>query len=1464
MSCHLSKHGLIPNIRSVKSSLKFADETQTPDDYSAEAWNNAWDFEEEEKCNEVIKLKGGDQSWLQDCLTSLSPMVDVMAMAYKQQAVFFTSKWDTAAESEIKLKFVPSFEGKLSDEKNENITSILCLPLASQKRSLQGGPDWTCIVVGFSTGYIRIYTENAEQLLSQKFHEEPIGHLKCKTHVPQHFSNSSDQPDELVIVFSTVVVIIDGFGLFQTLRACRNQLARTAAGRQEVVQPPPLTYKKWGFHEHDKLMNCEAAGVMSITPFDHLVTESVRKGFYGAVKPSVPSNSLLVTTGCNPYVLVLDYTICTEGTGQLLLTDVVHAVASKLMNLISSYNAGGIVGGIMGFNQAKDQKAAPKIEPATILPLRFGLYDKRRQGLSICVSPNKCLAVVTDVFGRVILFDIFKGIAVRMWKGYRDAQCGWVEVEDAVQKDSKNLSKIPRRVFFLVIYAPRRGILEVWCSQQGPRVAAFNVGKSGRLFCPGYSIVGGNYSGNSLSRDHLSSCYFLDVDGILKKVVVPFHLILSEKNSKRARDMHLLRELKMTLKNATKGKSFEIIKILRDMKMSSIRIQALENILSSRHSTVELVEEVVTALLGHLNKLDPLNTDHDTKLLQQCCVRTLQLLKLYTTLNHINGKSTEAAMSPVDSSVDIQQCCVRTLQLLKLYTTLNHINGKSTEAAMSPVDSSVDIQMYSTSLCISEAEVGRILSLVTLHQTVVPVLKRQVRFTDDSATEMTFADFVSCFVVHDSHLVKTGEDLQLQNLPVDLVSNISGKQIEELGGFLFYSSVHAGSYFSTLQVALKDSGVLPEKLLILLLKHWVSDAGFCPSADKWINLQQVMKHISSLSDPKLVSCDNEHVSPWWASVREALHKATGNVAAFIGAVVARSVSVIMAAAFSVEHKNMGKKKKPPEEKLDDSDNSDEEESDGESDWESVSLDLEHWNVLVKQLEDVLMLNVLLKSQPYGKAGMKDTNISIETILTGGQGSVTDLVAVWAVSVGLEPEVLSSFLSETNMDDVSVPQKFLDDTSDSRSLNIVKGLLNEVRRKFPHSLNHDLSLKSRSLLNEVRRKFPHSLNHDTLLANCGWEHLMQWSKNKDLVTHLDQALSCLNYSRSFSTKNGFSAMMWKTYILKTFEATALLMEKVGKTPKERLCRKDLEMTDGHLENFLDFCCQLLNIILETNIPAEHEDRPSFPLESFWQGGGNEKGGRTPLLQMSLAQKAPSNRQVYSHLMLATVLHLVVTFQMKSTKPLSLFTTIIKKFFFRELSFQVPEAVDKEAQGLSTPRTQFLLRAASAVAQGFPEMPPEDQGSSVSQADYSTASKWFGRILDVARGWDLNLDEIRRHYVCELYSGGQDLLAQEVKTSVSDQSLLASQLLLLVGQRSHKVIFDSPDPASRLGCMTPDVSSFLRKLGDMTLRCNNVPLPTTLVLIDQIIVYLPEDSRELKLAVALKGALQDLNQIFLKSS
>lgn len=43
----------------------------------------------------------------------------------------------------------------------ELITSVLCLPISTSKKRnrTQTTPDWTCILVGFTSGYVRFYTE---------------------------------------------------------------------------------------------------------------------------------------------------------------------------------------------------------------------------------------------------------------------------------------------------------------------------------------------------------------------------------------------------------------------------------------------------------------------------------------------------------------------------------------------------------------------------------------------------------------------------------------------------------------------------------------------------------------------------------------------------------------------------------------------------------------------------------------------------------------------------------------------------------------------------------------------------------------------------------------------------------------------------------------------------------------------------------------------------------------------------------------------------------------------------------------------------------------------------------------------------------------------------------------------------------------------------------------------------------
>jgi hypothetical protein len=186
--------------------------------------------------------------------------------------------------------------------------------------------------------------------------------------------------------------------------------------------------------------------------------------------------------------------------------------------------------GWMGFNKAANTpaaKARPKIEPPTALSPRFGLQDFRRSGETIIISPGNNLAAVSDSFGRVILFDVLKGIAIRIFKGYRDAQIAWMCVDDESEEKTATTTN-KRYALYLVIYAPRRGLLEVWGCQQGIRVAAFNVGKNARLVCLSYFML--SLNGSLLNSQYKSSqqiqCLLVNSDGVLKTLQIPFHLIL--------------------------------------------------------------------------------------------------------------------------------------------------------------------------------------------------------------------------------------------------------------------------------------------------------------------------------------------------------------------------------------------------------------------------------------------------------------------------------------------------------------------------------------------------------------------------------------------------------------------------------------------------------------------------------------------------------------------------------------------------------------------------------------------------------------------------------------------------------------------------------------------------------------------------------------------------------------------------
>lgn len=178
-----------------------------------------------------------------------------------------------------------------------------------------------------------------------------------------------------------------------------------------------------------------------------------------------------------------------------LATSVATNLGKAVFSVVTSFWGGG--GGRVDDKQGKGDagKAKPPaaaLEPCTELPLALSLNDPRRRVLSVVLAPSGQHAVTTDTYGRVLLLKARDMTVLRVWKGYREAECCWLQsLEDidpagdvapgVATPRAKRFPDRRRSCSFLVIFAPRRGLLEVWNIPLGPRVAAFNLGPGSKL-----------------------------------------------------------------------------------------------------------------------------------------------------------------------------------------------------------------------------------------------------------------------------------------------------------------------------------------------------------------------------------------------------------------------------------------------------------------------------------------------------------------------------------------------------------------------------------------------------------------------------------------------------------------------------------------------------------------------------------------------------------------------------------------------------------------------------------------------------------------------------------------------------------------------------------------------------------------------------------------------------------------------
>lgn len=64
--------------------------------------------------------------------------------------------------------------------------------------------------------------------------------------------------------------------------------------------------------------------------------------------------------------------------------------------------------------------------------------------------------------------------------------------------------------------------------------------------------------------------------------------------------------------------------------------------------------------------------------------------------------------------------------------------------------------------------------------------------------------------------------------------------------------------------------------------------------------------------------------------------------------------------------------------------------------------------------------------------------------------------------------------------------------------------------------------------------------------------------------------------------GLSSLIWMMHLGPRFGSAAHLFQKVGRIPKEHLCKQDIGISDLEMLSFLETCVDFLDIFMEVSM------------------------------------------------------------------------------------------------------------------------------------------------------------------------------------------------------------------------------------------------------------------------------------------
>ncbi|XP_028056499.1 rab3 GTPase-activating protein non-catalytic subunit-like [Camellia sinensis] len=407
-------------------------------------------------CDDLTELGAGKEGWLVDNPNLLTAL-DTHSLAIANHSVVLVLDWSDGSDpTGPRVKIRPT----LSPIESEYISSVEWLVF----------DDIRVLALGTSCGYLLIYSLRGDLIHKQIVNPGRI--LKLRVRGTKRDLTEDTSSAEICVVMPGVVARFDGSEIQSMLQRWFQETHSqfwdqkknpVDSGSSNVRLP----YQLWNVNKYG---SCADAAITGIMPPPLMELQSSQR-YYCAV-----------TIGDDAVISAFRLS---EDRSRSLVGAILSKVVPATFSTIASFSKM-----IWRSDPKSTTKSEAKPQPfARASPLTC-LKDHPRKGEKLTLSPSGTLAAITDSLGRILLLDTQALVVVRLWKGYREASCLFMEMlvhRDSAASSSAYYEHVKSDYCLcLAIHAPRKGIIEVWQMRTGPRLRTIPCARGSKILQPTY------------------------------------------------------------------------------------------------------------------------------------------------------------------------------------------------------------------------------------------------------------------------------------------------------------------------------------------------------------------------------------------------------------------------------------------------------------------------------------------------------------------------------------------------------------------------------------------------------------------------------------------------------------------------------------------------------------------------------------------------------------------------------------------------------------------------------------------------------------------------------------------------------------------------------------------------------------------------------------------------------------------